>query len=116
MKKRRPVGRARGLASVAQVEQMQVMTGARFSLPERAWEHGFQGTNKGTALAPLALDLKKIGKKLWITAPPLYMYVHVYCIVKYDTLERANFTKKIKVGLKCQKMGVFLILKQKTLK
>ena len=40
---------------MAQVEQSHVMTVARVSPPERAWEYGFQGTTKGTALAPLVL-------------------------------------------------------------
>ena len=37
--------------SVPQEVQMRT----RVSLPERAWEHGFRGRNRGTALAPLVL-------------------------------------------------------------
>ena len=43
VKKRRPVGRARGLASVEQVHACHDWSTRRVSVPERrAWEHGFQ--------------------------------------------------------------------------
>ena len=57
---RRQAGGAkpRGLASVSQLEMLHVITGPGCTMPERNWEMGFEGTNKGNVLGPMKL-LKK---------------------------------------------------------
>ncbi|CAK0851057.1 unnamed protein product, partial [Prorocentrum cordatum] len=46
---------ARGAGSIPQLEAMHIC-GTDMSLPEQSWGEGFEGTNKGTAIAPIVVD------------------------------------------------------------
>ena len=46
---------ARGAGSIPQLETMHIC-GTDMALPEQSWGEGFEGTNKGTAIAPIVVD------------------------------------------------------------